>query len=156
MTVDEANRKFKYDAFVWWGKKKAAHHIRHESFEMLDGLFPLVLLSFSVDLFGLFRSGLLNLPLPLSETCLDASLPLHLPLLLDVDTLGRMTRLVCHVIIMSSKSGLVHHKKVINGQEEPSSYTQNCFYLGLFLHVLFKKFFSECRALHSLVSWVSL
>lgn len=30
------------------------HHIRHEGFEMLDGLLPLVLLPLSVDLFGLF------------------------------------------------------------------------------------------------------
>lgn len=68
----------------------ASHHIRHESFEMLDGLLPLVLLPFSVDLFGLFWSGLLHLPLPFSETGFDASLPFQLTLLLDVHALRRM------------------------------------------------------------------
>ncbi len=97
--------KFKYDTFVLshynkfhGGNKKscrASHHIRHESFEMLDGLLPLVLLPFSVDLFGLFWPGLLHLPLPLSETGLDTSLPLQLSLLLDVHALWRMTHVVC-------------------------------------------------------------
>lgn len=42
---------------VTQGNKKscrASHHIGHERFEMLDGLLPLVLLPFSIDLFGLF------------------------------------------------------------------------------------------------------
>lgn len=56
---------------------------------MLDGLLPLVLLPFSVDLFGLFWSGLLHFPLPLSEASLDASLPLQLAFLLNVHTLSR-------------------------------------------------------------------
>lgn len=35
-------------------EKRPSNHVRHEGFEMLDGLLPLVLLSLSVDLFGLF------------------------------------------------------------------------------------------------------
>lgn len=62
---------------------------------MLDGLLPLVLLPLSVDLFGLFWSGLLHLPLPLSETGLDTSLPLQLSLLIDVHALWTMTHVVC-------------------------------------------------------------
>lgn len=33
---------------------------------------------------------------------------------------------------------------------------ENSLYLGLFLHVLFEQFLSECRAVHCLVSGVSL
>lgn len=113
---------------VSWGNKKASHHVRHESFEMLDGLLPLVLLPFSVDLFGLFWSGLLHLPLSLSETGLDTSLPLQLSLLLDVHALWRMTHVVCVSLLcdvaikdyarnQSRESRFVSNNKVIDGLE---------------------------------------
>lgn len=45
-------------------KKTSFHyHIRQKGFEILDGFLPLVLLSLSINLLGLFRSGLLHLPL---------------------------------------------------------------------------------------------
>lgn len=34
-------------------EKQLSYHVRHEGFEMLDGLLSLVLLSLSVDFFGL-------------------------------------------------------------------------------------------------------
>lgn len=54
---------------------------------MLNGLLPLVLLSLAVDLFGLFRPGLLHLALSLSETGLDPSLTLQLSLFVNVHVL---------------------------------------------------------------------
>lgn len=54
------------------------HHVRQQCFEVLYGLFPLVLLPLPIDLLGLLRASFLHLPLALPQTRLDARLSLQL------------------------------------------------------------------------------
>jgi len=115
--------------------RRASHHVRHERFEVLDGLFPFVLLPFSVDLFGLFWSGLLHLPLPLSEAGLDARLPLQLSFLVNVDALLGGT--------MIQQGQMLHqsHRCVWNLEHiktEVFLHSKSCSYLGLFFHVAYR------------------
>lgn len=121
-------------------KCSGADHIRHESFEVLGGLLTFVLLSLSVDLFGLFRSSSLHLPLSLPQTCIDTSLPLQLLLFFSVYTLHNTQVWV--------------KRKVPKLQEYLVELCSSN--LCLFLRILFVQFFSSSRALHGFVALVGL
>lgn len=86
---------------------------------MLDGLLPFVLLSLSVDLFGLFGSSLLHLALPFSETGLNAGLPLKLSLLVEVHALwGRKTCEVCIIFVSSRQQRGLCTKTVVDSSSQ--------------------------------------
>lgn len=74
------------------GERRRPHHVGHERFEVLDGFLSLVLLPLAVDLFGLLRSGLLDLTLAFPQAGLDAGLALQLALLLQVQALHDRNR----------------------------------------------------------------